>query len=333
LAFACFNANGVCALDGSGGTDNTNNFFPLGQQFYTESSGTSHSTPAVSGACALVRQYFINIGQTPPSAAMTKAFLMNSARYMTGKGAHDNLWSKSQGMGELNLGMAFDDATRLLRDELPADMFTATGQVRTFAGQVADTTKPLRVTVAWTDAPGNTAGAAYNNDLDLVVSMGAKTYKGNVFRKSNSVTGGKADRRNNVESVFLPAGVSGDFVVSVTAANINSEGVPGAGSSVSQDFALVIYNGTVTNVLAHAPVTAVRLTATTERSHSGKPQTGPASSSFSGAFTDIGTTTNVITRKGALPLGLMFTANPTNSDVVTGTVSDASKLMADLAAN
>jgi hypothetical protein len=35
-------------------------FFPVGQQFFTESSGTSHSSPAVAGACALLRQYFIN---------------------------------------------------------------------------------------------------------------------------------------------------------------------------------------------------------------------------------------------------------------------------------
>ena len=46
---------------------------------------------------------------------MTKAFLMNSARYMTGPGANDTLCSENQGMGELDLGMAFDGAPRLLR--------------------------------------------------------------------------------------------------------------------------------------------------------------------------------------------------------------------------
>lgn len=352
LALDCFDAQGVCALEGSLGTDNTNNFFPLGQQFYTESSGTSHSTPAVSGACALVRQFFINNGQAPASAAMTKAFLMNSARYMTGEGANDNLWSKSQGMGELDLGMAFADVSRFLRDEVPADMFTSTGQIRAFAGQIVDATKPFRVTVAWTDAPGNTAGAAYNNNLDLVVTIGTSIYKGNVFRGSNSVTGGKADRRNNVESVFLPAGVTGNFVVSVTAANINSEGVPGSGSPVSQDFALVIYNGTATNAPVYTPLAAsysglfseptgpeagksgaVTLTTTTARSYSGKLQIGSASSSFSGTFTAIGTATNVIIRKGASPLGLMLNANPANSNVITGTVSDGSTFTADLVAN
>src|SRR5262249_47419899 len=137
-----------------------------------------------------------------------------------------------------------------------ADMFTGTGQVRAFVGHVADTSKPFRVTVAWTDAPGSTAGAAYKNNLDLVVSMGTNSYKGNIFSRSNSITGGTADRENNVESVFLPAGTSGDFVVTITAANINSVGVPGAGSAVSQDFALVIYNGAATNAAVYTPVAA-----------------------------------------------------------------------------
>ena len=62
---------------------------PGGQQWYTASSGTSHSTPAVAGGAALLRQYFINQSMSPPSPAMTKAYLMNSARYMTGAGAND----------------------------------------------------------------------------------------------------------------------------------------------------------------------------------------------------------------------------------------------------
>ncbi len=166
-----------------GGSDGSFFFPDSGQQFYTASSGTSHSTPCVSGGCALVRQYFINQGWTPPSPAMTKAWLMNSARYMTGAGADDTLWSPSQGMGEMNLGTAFDGTPRLLRDEAPGDMFTASGQTRVFKGVVANSSQPFRVTVAWTDAPGSTTGAAYNNDLDLTVTVGGNTYKGNVFRR------------------------------------------------------------------------------------------------------------------------------------------------------
>src|SRR5262249_26943766 len=143
-------------------------------QFYTVSSGTSHSSPAVAGACALLRQYFINQSLTPPSPAMTKAYLMNSTRYVTGLDANDTLPSNNQGMGDLNLGMAFDGVTRTLRDQLTGDKFTGSGQTTTFSGTISDSTKPFRVTLAWTDAPGSTVGPALNNDLDLTVSIGGK---------------------------------------------------------------------------------------------------------------------------------------------------------------
>ena len=83
--------------------------------------------------------------------------------------------------------------------------------------------------------------SAANNDLDLAVTLGRVTYKGNVFNGAFSVSGGSADTLNNVESVFLPAGVSGNFTITVTAANINSVGVPDT-RRPGTDFALVAYN-------------------------------------------------------------------------------------------
>ena len=88
-------------------------------------------------------------------------------------------------------------------------------------------------------------GKAYKNNLDLTVTVGGNTYLGNVFSGANSITGGSADVRNNVESVFLAAGVSGPFTVTVTAFNINSNGVPNVGTTTDQDFALVVYNASV----------------------------------------------------------------------------------------
>lgn len=235
-AIACYDGTGV-----SGGVSSI--YFPsAGQQFYTASSGTSHSTPGIAGACALLRQYFINQTSNAPSPAMTKAYLVNSTRYMNGTGANDKLPSNSQGLGSVNLGTAFDGVPRILRDQAGADKFTSTGQARTNTGIVADVSKPFRVTLAWTDAPGSTTGNAYNNNLDLAVTIGGNTYRGNVFSGSASITGGTNDVKNNLECVFIPAGVSGPFTVTVTAANLNSDGVPNEAPSVDQDYALVIYN-------------------------------------------------------------------------------------------
>jgi hypothetical protein len=238
----CFVNIGTNNIGVDGGSDGSIFFPDTGQQFYTASSGTSHSTPCVSGGCALLRQYFINQGWTPPSPAMTKAWLMNAARYLNGPEANDTLWSPAQGMGEMNLGTSFDGTPRLLRDEATGDIFTASGQTRVYSGTIANPNEPFRVTVAWTDAPGSTTGAAYNNDLDLTVTVSGRTYKGNVFNGAFSETGGSADPYNNVESVFLPAGTAGNFFVTITAASINSVGIPGGPGLVNQDFALVVYN-------------------------------------------------------------------------------------------
>lgn len=235
-ALGCFVGAGVC-----GGT--TDAFYPVGQQWYAASSGTSHSTPAVAGAAALLRQWFINQGLPPPSPAMTKAYLANSARYASGAGG--NLPSMVQGMGVLDLGTAFDGTPRLLRDQSAEDVFTATGQVRTFQG-IADAARSVRITLAWTDAPGATfTRAAWVNDLDLAVTAGSETYLGNVFAGAISKTGGTPDRKNNLESVFLPPGTGGPFTVTVTAANIAGDGIPGNAAALDQDFALVVTNACV----------------------------------------------------------------------------------------
>lgn len=256
-ASSCFTAGGVCAGPG------VNNFFPVGQEFYTASSGTSHSTPIIAGAAALVRQHFINQALTPPSPAMTKALLMNSTRYMTGTGANDNLWSNSQGMGLLSLNNYFDifAQPRILKDQVAADLFTASGQSRAITGNVADNTKPFIVTLAWTDPPGPTTGNAFINNLDLEVTVGGQTFRGNVFTGPNSSTGGAADIRNNAENVRVPAGVSGPFVVRVIATNIAGDGVPNNASLLDQDYALVIVNA---NEVAQAVIASAGATLVSE---------------------------------------------------------------------
>lgn len=224
------------------GSSVCNQFFPAGQTLYGWSSGTSHSCPAIAGGAALVYQDFLNNGLAAPSPAMVKAYLMNSATHMTGVGANDTLPSNNQGMGRMNLGRAFDDVARITADQTTT--FGATGETSTTTGSVSTTSQPFRVTLAWTDAPGPTTGAPYVNNLDLEVTVGGVTYRGNVFSGANSVSGGVADIRNNAESVFVPAGVSGSFTVTVRATNIAGDGVPGNADTTDQDFALVIYNGT-----------------------------------------------------------------------------------------
>ncbi len=224
------------------GSSVCNQFFPAGQTLYGWSSGTSHSCPAIAGGAALVYQYFLNNALAAPSPAMVKAYLMNSTARMTGVGANDTLPSNNQGMGRMDLGRAFDGTARLITDQ--TQVLGATGATYQVTGSVSTTSQPFRVTLAWTDAPGPTTGAPYVNNLDLEVTIGGVTYKGNVFSGGASISGGTADSKNNVESVWLPAGTSGSFTVTVRATNIAGDGVPGNADTTDQDFALVIYNAT-----------------------------------------------------------------------------------------
>jgi subtilisin-like proprotein convertase family protein len=240
---------------GYDGTGVCNQYWPTGQTLYAWSSGTSHSTPAISGACALVRQYFVNLGQAAPSPAMLKAWLISGTTYLSGVGANDTLWSNSQGMGRVNLGRAFDSAARILVDQ--TQVLGATGATYTATGTIPNSSQPFRVSLAWTDVPGPTTGNAYVNNLDLEVTVNGTLYRGNVFSGAGSISGGTADPRNNLESVFLPAGTTGSFSVTVRATNIAGDGVPGNADTTDQDFALVVYNGS-----AGAPVPDFSLSAT-----------------------------------------------------------------------
>ena len=256
-ADAGFRADGVSAMPNKA-TVFANKFFPVlpAQRWYTTSSGTSHSTPAVAGAAALIYQQFLNNpaylatnrtppGSAPPSPALVKAFLANTARYMNGAGANDTLPSNNQGMGAVNLGTAFDSVQRIIRDQVTSDRFDASGQFRTFFATVTNASAPLRVTLAYTDVPGPTSGNAFINDLDLRVTVNGSTYLGNVFSGATSVTGGVADTRNNLESVFLPPGlaVGTTLTIQVRASNIAGVGDPTVAGN-NQDFALVVYNAT-----------------------------------------------------------------------------------------
>ena len=182
----------------------------------------------------------------PPSPAMTKAYLLNSASYMTGENAGGNLPGVRQGWGLVNLSRAFDNTKRVLVDQ--TRLFTDSGQTFEVQGSLADRSLPLRVTLAWTDAPGSLLGPSIVNDLDLEINIGGATvYRGNNLVGAYSIAGGEPDRLNNVESIYLPpdalpAGVQGNFTVIVRAANVAGDGVPGNETNLDQDFALVIYN-------------------------------------------------------------------------------------------
>ncbi len=232
---------------GYNGSSVCDQFRPLAQTVYASSSGTSHSTPAIAGVASLM-YYFLQ--QPPrsiaaPSAALMKAYMMANPTYLTGVSANDTLPSNSQGYGMPNMGAAFDPTTvRFIADQ--TTVFAATGSTFSFSGGVADAAKPVRIALAWSDAPGAiTDTTPQVNDLNLTATINGIAYTGNRFTGANSTAGGgAADSANNYEAIFLPAGTTGPIQITVTAANIAGNGIPNdAGADATdQDFALVCTN-------------------------------------------------------------------------------------------
>jgi subtilisin-like proprotein convertase family protein len=223
---------------------------------YSLISGTSQAAPQVSGVAALVRRWYELTESDVPSPGLTKALLINTATDLAGgqdgKGSTISAGPNSdQGWGRVNLGAAFNSTAREYRDQAPIDLLDDSGEFTQRAYSVPDPNRPVKVTLAWTDAPGPTSGNPVVNNLDLVVDAGGRTYKGNVFAGAFSRTGGTADPRNNVESVYLPAGAVTRLGVTVKATTVAGDGVPDVGDETDQDYALVVSNA---DALTSTPV-------------------------------------------------------------------------------
>jgi len=233
--------------DGSGVC---NKYFPVGQTLYTWSSGTSHSTPVVTGAAALAFQWLKTRLGAEPSPALVKALLLNSTSYMTGGFAGDNLPGAHQGWGLLNIGRMFESTNRIIYDESPDRTFTVSGGAPfETTGLITDSSKEVRVMLVWTDPPGNAAtNAPYVNQLNLEVVVNGVVYNGNNFTGQYSTAGGQKDFLNNTQGVRLPAGTTGPIVIRVRPTIIAGDGVPQNFAPLDQDFALVATNATETAI-------------------------------------------------------------------------------------
>ena len=222
---------------------------PIGNATYAASSGTSHSTPAVSGVASLSWWWLAN-GQgsldfdgnapSPPSPALMKAWLVAHPNYLTGVGANDSLPSNAQGFGMPDLEDLFGNTPTFIVNQ--TRILADSGETWTWRGESADPSKPLRVVLAWTDAPGAVGTSPQVNNLDLEVVAGANTFRGNHFDGQWSTPGGTPDGANNVEAVFLPPSGNGPVTIRVSGFNIAGDGVPGNAGPTDQDFAIVCSN-------------------------------------------------------------------------------------------
>lgn len=204
---------------------------------YLYMGGTSMSTPIVSGAMALIRQYLVKrLGTEQVSSALMKAAVANTAddlfpgqfgQRAQGQEQPTRRPNNHEGWGRVNLASALDTGTRLFDERTGL----ATGQEKSFDLSLARRTqagKALRITLAYTDAPGTAAAAkALVNDLDLVVvdPQGRTLFPNGKNAK---------DSTNNMEQIDVLQPVAGTYKITVRAASVPQ------GKNGAQPYALVI---------------------------------------------------------------------------------------------
>jgi serine protease AprX len=174
---------------------------------YAYMTGTSMATPVLAGGVAQIRQYLNEKGYAHPSSALIKSLLITGADILDED-------FRAQGYGRANLVRALDtsfvDETVGLKTNGKA-MYTV---------KVSDDSKPLAITLAWTDYPASpVAHRKLVNNLNLKVKTpSGKTLNGNDFFRAPF--NDEVDNLNNVEQVWIEEPETGTYTVTVEGYNI-----------------------------------------------------------------------------------------------------------------
>ena len=261
-------------LDQSIGALNPNSTGP--GPYYRYETGTSMSAADVSGVLALMQQFFTNNFGITPSPALMKAALINGARVSNAQVYNLQVTNtlNHEGWGLVNLtnslpGVIADQFNTpcddFFVDQSPTNAL-ATGDSHTYTVIVSTNSgaqnQPLRVTLAWTDPPGNPAAAIkLVNSLELVVTNSDDptnpiVYYGNDIgagqnfnTPENPTNAANVDAINNVQNVFIYPQPGTDYSITVIGRQVNVNAVTEQTNNVVQDYALVIScgEGEVTN--------------------------------------------------------------------------------------
>jgi serine protease AprX len=220
-----------------------------GNTRYAFMGGTSMSAPLAAGCAALVREYYIKERSHQPSAALLKATLINSTRWLTGSDSiadHTKMPNFHQGFGCIYMPFAIPNQglpNSNLRLEFldtwndPNMQFNRTGQRVRFKVSISGGSW-LRICLVWTDLPAR----ALQNNLNLFVEniQSGQKWMGN---EDLPMSLHIPDPNNNVEVVRLENPASGDYLIQVQASNLLQP---------RQDFALVV-TGDLTSPLEPFP--------------------------------------------------------------------------------
>lgn len=232
--------------------------------YYRFDYGTSASAAGVSGVMALIQEFLERELEDEPghSPALLKALLINGARSL---GPPYDFQVRNrinyQGWGQAYLPGALPSAitNSTEREKWPVRWVDQnptnaliTGQSHQYELTLPSglTEADLRVTLVWTDPPGNpVASVKLVNDLDLVVSncVTGELYAGNQIEASSDYVTASGtnnapifDVINNVENVYLRRPADTNYAVFVQARRVNVNAVTAHTNDIAQDYALVV---------------------------------------------------------------------------------------------
>lgn len=224
------------------------------------SRGTSFAAPVAAGQGALLYTWFVKRTGVAPKPSLLKAMQLNFAYDLHGNQVDEtHLLGRppddQQGWGKADLSRAFANDGRY--DYVNESVvLTQGGQTNTLY-TIKDLSRPVRVTLVWTDrfkTPVPTTSAAVN-DLNLKVLVGSQFAIGNSTDPSTGrsiiySSGGTFDTVDNVEEViFLASDFSGgatQFTVNVFAQSVPADAINvwGGNQINQQDYAVFVDNVT-----------------------------------------------------------------------------------------